>query len=99
MRIVMAFLVLAASGPAVAQQPATTDSAQQPRERVICRRITQTTSRMGARRICRTEAEWRAARGGRSEEEVVADNADTLAMQGREATTGDLGGMTGGGPR
>jgi hypothetical protein len=70
-----AFSLFALSSPALAQDgsgtsaPRTADSAQSnssqsgaQSERRICRSMADdSTSRMGARRVCRTESEWREA--------------------------------------
>lgn len=56
-----AFLLLAASaGPAAAPDAATGE--KQPKaERLICKRIAATESRLAAKRICKTARQWREA--------------------------------------
>ena len=60
-------LLLLASDPAAAAsaQPAVQPTAEAPKEeRKICKREASTESRLGAKRICLTEAEWRARDNG-----------------------------------
>jgi len=56
-RMIWAAAALAASTSAAAESP----RQSQDEERQVCRRIDAATgSRLGARRVCRTAAEWRA---------------------------------------
>lgn len=66
-------------------------------ERLVCRAQVRTSTRMRTGRVCRTVREWEEARGGRSQDEVLAEAADTLEMVGEKVSTNCLGGM--GGPR
>ena len=66
-------------------------------ERMVCRAQVRTSTRMRTGRVCRTVREWEEARGGRSQDEVLAEAADTLEMVGEKVSTNCLGGM--GGPR
>lgn len=57
--------------PSPAPSPADAPSPAPPSERKICRTEQETYSRMAAKRICRTAAEWKAIDGG------VAGSVDT----------------------
>jgi hypothetical protein len=67
--------------------------------RVVCRRVTRTATRMRTGRICRTQAEWAQAPRERnatqtSANETIDGASDTLEMLGEKVSTN----CTGGGP-
>ena len=65
-------------------------------ERMICRSVQRTATRMRSSRVCRTVTEWEEARAGRSQDEVLAEAADTLEILGEKISTNCTGGMSGG---
>ncbi len=80
------------SGGAPAPSPDVTVRAP---ERIVCRAQVRTSTRMRTGRVCRTVREWEEARGGRSQDEVLAEAADTLELIGEKISTGCMGGMRG----
>ena len=64
-------------------------------ERMVCRQVTRTATRMRSNRVCRTVTAWEEARAGRSQDEVLAEAADTLETFGEKVSTNDVGGLTG----
>jgi hypothetical protein len=99
-------IVLAGSSPiTVAQAAAGQSSATGPDpvvtgdNRVICRRVTRTATRMRTGRICRTQSQWAQEAGRRTPDpddpNATIDGVDaSLAMLGaNEASTNDSGGM------
>jgi len=52
--MLLSLLLLLQATPAAAAEPAA-----QPKEKLICRTITQINSRIGGKRVCATAAEWR----------------------------------------
>ena len=77
--LLVAFAVLLpAGGAAFAKEKAKGDA---PRERKICKSVKTTSSRIAAKRICKTEAEWAQA----SSQEELDDAAGRL----RGATRGN----------
>ena len=70
--------------------------------RVTCRRVTRTATRMRTGRICRTQAQWAREVGARApapdDPNATIDGVDnSLAMLGaNEASTNDSGGFTSG---
>src|SRR6185503_5175784 len=57
--------------------------------RVICRRVTRTATRMRVGRICRTQSQWAAESGGRTPNpndpnSTIDGAADTLVMAGEK---------------
>lgn len=65
-------------------------------ERLLCRPMQRTATRMRTSRVCRTQAQWGDAREGRSQDEELAEAADTLDLIGERISTGCTGGMGGG---
>lgn len=76
---------------APAQSP---DVTVQGPERMVCQTVRRTGTRMRASRICRTVREWDEARAGRSQDEVLAEAADTLETFGEKVSTNDIGGLS-----
>ena len=86
----------------VAAQPAATgqDITVTGENRVICRRVTRTATRMRTGRICHTQAEWARQPQERNATRVDANDtidgaADNLEVLGEKVSTGDVGGMPG----
>jgi hypothetical protein len=79
--------------PAAAQDPGATVTGH---DRVICRRITRTASRMRTGRICRPMSQWRQEAGGNSspdEPYTTADGAaDSLTVGDGKISTNCIGG-------
>jgi len=65
-------------------------------DRMVCRSVARTATRMRSNRVCRTVAQWDEARAGRSQDEELADAADTLETLGEKVSTNCTGGMGGG---
>jgi hypothetical protein len=96
----LALILLAASAPlaapaaAAAQSSATgPDPVVTGQNRVICRRITRTATRMRVGRICRSQSQW-AADTGRAVDPndpnaTIDGAADTLDVLSQEVGTGD----------
>jgi len=107
MRILPLLLAIAA-GPAaapeglLAQTPATgPDITVTGDNRIICRRVTRTATRMRTGRVCRTQAEWARAPQERNTTQVNANEtidgaADSLEMLGEKVSTNAGTGTTGG---
>jgi hypothetical protein len=60
--------------------------------RVVCRRITRTATRMRVGRICRTLSAWTAENGARAANDpnaAIDGAADTIELLGKEHGTGD----------
>ena len=85
-----------AAGQADAADASRPDVTVRGPERMICRAMTRTSTRMRTNRVCRTQSEWEEARAGRSQDEVLAEAADTLEMFGEKVSTNCTGGMGGG---
>lgn len=81
-----------AQSPAPARSPDVTVRAP---ERMVCRAQVRTSTRMRTGRVCRTVREWEEARGGRSQDEVLAEAAQTLDVLSEAPTTLCEGGMAG----
>ena len=87
-------------GEAVAQSAVTgPDITVTGDNRIVCRRVTRTATRMRTGRICRTQAEWARAPQERNATPTNANDtidgaADTLEMLGEKISTN----CTGGGP-
>ncbi|TMJ19694.1 MAG: hypothetical protein E6G92_07955 [Alphaproteobacteria bacterium] len=69
-------------------------------DRIICRRVTRTATRMRTGRICRTQAEWAHAPRERNATQVNANDtidgaADNLDVLGEKVSTNCVGGMPG----
>ncbi|MBX3561448.1 MAG: hypothetical protein KF780_06500 [Sphingomonas sp.] len=63
--------------------------------RMICRRIERSGSRMSTQRICRTARQWEAARNGQSiDQELDETVGQQMDVVSRDMNTGCLGGMT-----
>ncbi len=104
----LAILLLVAGAPAslpaaAAAQPSAAgpDITVTGENRVTCRRITRTATRMRTGRICRTQAQWvREPAPGMNPNDpnaTIEGAADTLEMRGaNELSTGDCGGFCGG---
>ena len=86
------------SGTSVGGAPATADepgvTVQGP-ERLVCRLVRRTGTRMRSNRVCRTVTQWEEARQGRSQDEVLAEAADTLETFGEKVSTNCVGGLGG----
>lgn len=103
-----AIVSLIAAGPAFAPEiAAAQSSATGPdpvvtgENRVICRRVTRTATRMRVGRVCRSQAQWareRAPGVNPDDPNATIDGAnDTLtALGANERSTGDCGGFCGG---
>jgi hypothetical protein len=105
MRKLAVLLILAGAqaalpAPAAVQSAATgPDITVTGENRIICRRVTRTATRMRVGRICRSQAQW----SHESAPGVVASNpnatidgaADTLEMLGEKVSTNSVGGMPG----
>jgi len=90
-----------------AQNPSEVPRAQEPGEegvtvtgedRVVCRRVTRTATRMRTGRICRPVSEWRNERGDRATadpNETIDGAADSLEVLGEKISTGCVGGLPG----
>ncbi len=98
MKLLVAIALCATSFPVLAT-PASAASDSSANARRVCTQLSQARagSRMGPRRVCRTEAQWRDALGpdwrqllsGRT----LEDDQDTLAQ--RSSVGGDQGGVEG----
>jgi len=95
----MTLVALATSGAAIAQQPApptaapsSPDVTVRAPERMVCRQVTRTATRMRSSRVCRPVSQMRAEEQ-QNQDEVLAEAADTLDVLGERVGTGDLGGM------
>ncbi len=86
----------AAAQPSGQRPAATPDVTVQGPERMVCRSVQRTSTRMRSSRVCRTVRQWEEARAGRSQDEVLAEAADTLEMLGEKVSTNCTGGMGGG---
>lgn len=87
----------AANAQPAAQRPAESpDVTVEGPERMVCRATQRTATRMRTSRVCRTVRQWEEARAGRSQDEVLAEAADTLEMFGDKISTNCTGGMGGG---
>lgn len=53
-------------------------------ERLVCRSLQRTATRMRSNRVCRTVREWEEARAGRTQDEELAAAADTLDVLGAD---------------
>ena len=60
-------------------------------ERLLCRVVRRTGTRMRASRVCRTVTQWEEAQAGRSQDEVLAEAADTLETFGDKVSTNCVG--------
>ena len=59
-------------------------------DRQVCRAVRRTATRMRVGRVCRSVAQWEAARQGRTEEDEMAEAADRLdALGADDAGTND----------
>lgn len=100
--LLIAAAALTATGTANAQSAGGGASAQSPDvtvrapDRMVCRAMQRTSTRMRTSRVCRTVREWDEARAGRSQDEVLAEAADTLEALGEKVSTNCTGGMGGG---
>jgi hypothetical protein len=103
----LAILSLLAAAPAVAPSAALAQSSATGPDitvtgdnRIICRRVTRTATRMRTGRICRTQAEWARAPRERNATQVNGNDtvdgaADNLEVLGEKVSTGCVGGMPG----
>ena len=81
------------SGTSVGGAPATEPGVTvQGPERLVCRLVRRTGTRMRSSRICRTVTQWEEAQAGRSQDEVLAEAADTLETFGEKVSTSCEGG-------
>lgn len=64
-------------------------------ERMVCRQVTRTATRMRSNRVCRTVTQWEEARASRTQDDELADAADTLETFGEKVSTNDIGGLGG----
>ena len=99
----LAILLLLAGAPAAlpvaaSAQPAAngSDITVTGDNRMICRRVTRTATRMRVGRICRTQSQWARERGGGADTNdpnaTIDGAADTLEMLGEKVSTGCTGG-------
>lgn len=73
----VAFLLLAAfSGPSAAPEVAGADEKPK-KERMICKRIDASESRMASKRICKTAKEWKGVQSDGSDDSGLAMDAGT----------------------
>lgn len=73
---------LLSTTPALAQgavAPVAAAPAKPVKERMICKRTAQTESRMAAKRICKTAAQWRQEATGSGEERDVSSDLGSRA--------------------
>ena len=101
----LAILLLVAGAPtalpaAAAAQPAATgpDITVTGENRIICRRVTRTATRMRVGRLCRTQSQWarESAPGVAANPNATIDGAaDTLETLGEKHSTESVGGMPG----
>jgi len=61
-------------------------------ERMVCRQVTRTATRMRSNRVCRTVTQWEEASAGRSQDAELSDAADTLETFGEKVSTNCIGG-------
>ena len=101
-------LIISLASAAIALVPATGAAAQTSgqaqaesgrsqagRERMICRRVDRSGTRMGAQRVCRTATQWSAAQEGRTGDAELDGAVGQLDVMNREANTGCIGGLGG----
>ena len=95
----LAFAAASLAVPTAAGAQSSTTEADRPQEitvegsqRRVCRWNNSTSSRMRTR-ICRTAAEWEAARNGTSRDEELQAAADRLQEVGEKISTGCVGGL------
>jgi hypothetical protein len=67
--------------------------------RIICRRMTRTATRMRTGRICRTQSQWAQEAGSRTPNPndpngTIDGAADTLEMAGEKVSTNCIGGLS-----
>jgi hypothetical protein len=63
-------------------------------ERIVCRPVVRTATRMRSARQCRTVSQWSTAEAGQTADDRMAEAADRLDVLGADdASTGDQGGM------
>lgn len=89
-----AALPAAASAQPAANNPDITVTGE---NRMICRRVTRTATRMRVGRICRTQSQWaresgRGAVNPNDPNATIDGAADTLEMLGEKVSTGCTGG-------
>jgi len=53
-------------------------------ERLVCLLVRRTGTRMRSSRVCRTVGQWQEARAGRSQDQELAEAADTLDALGAD---------------
>lgn len=103
--LIMASAALAAAGTANAQPSGTSpggapasapDVTVRAPERMVCRSVQRTSTRMRSNRVCRTVTQWEEARQGRTQDDELADAADTLETFGEKVSTNCIGGLTSG---
>lgn len=92
-------IALSPATPAIAaasgSESASNDRSQDAGNRMICRRIERSGSRMSTQRICRTARQWEAARNGQSvDDELDETVGQQMDVVSRDMNTGCLGGMT-----
>ena len=105
----LALILLAASAPIAAPEAAAAQSTATGEDpitvtgdnRMICRRVTRTATRMRVGRVCRTQSQWareRAPGVNPNDPNATIDGAyDSLtALGANERSTGDCGGFCGG---
>ncbi len=61
-------------------------------ERLVCRLVRRTGTRMRSNRVCRTVSQWEEASAGRSQDTELSDAADTLETFGEKVSTNCVGG-------
>ena len=103
--LILAGATLAAAGTANAQPGGTSpggapasspDVTVRGPERMVCRSVQRTSTRMRSNRVCRTVREWDEARAGRTQDEELAEAADALDVLGEKVSTNCIGGLTSG---
>lgn len=84
----------AQAAPNPGPNPAQPDVTVRAPERMVCRNVTRTATRMRASRVCRPVSQMNGA-DQRSQDEILADAADTLEVLGEKISTNCVGGMGG----
>jgi hypothetical protein len=87
----LASILLIALSPAPSAPSVQPDIIVTGDDRMVCRRITRTATRMRVGRICRTISQWAAESGARAVNDpnaTIDGAADTLEMLGEKVSTG-----------
>lgn len=84
MKALIAAALVVTSAPVIATVASGEEQAEQPKERLICRRVNmaRTQTRLGRGRVCLTAAQWR-ARGDMSVDDAMSGMDPMLRTNGR----------------